>query len=46
MLVDLAASFAAAKSTGYKGYFSMEYEGKEEIHAATKKLIDQSLKLM
>jgi sugar phosphate isomerase/epimerase len=44
--VDLAANFAAAKSTNYKGYFSMEYEGKEEIHAATTKLIEQTLKLM
>lgn len=46
MHVDLAANFAAAKSAGYKGYFSMEYEGNEEIHTATAKLIEQSLKLM
>ena len=46
MHVDLAGAFAAAKSAGYKGYFSMEYEGNEEIHTATGKLIDQSLKLM
>jgi sugar phosphate isomerase/epimerase len=46
MQVDLAGAFNAAKSAGYKGYFSMEYEGREEIHAATSKLIDQSLKLM
>ncbi len=46
MQVDLAAAFAAAKAANYKGYFSMEYEGKEEIHAATAKLIDQSLKLV
>ena len=46
MQVDLAANFAAAKAANYKGYFSMEYEGKEEIHAATAKLIDQSLKLI
>ena len=46
MHVDLAANFAAARATGFKGYFSMEYEGNEEIHAATAKLIDQSLKLM
>jgi len=46
MQVDLAANFAAAKDANYKGYFSMEYEGKEEIHAATAKLIDQSLKLI
>lgn len=44
--VDLAANFAAARAANYKGYFSMEYEGKEEIHAATAKLINQSLKLM
>ena len=46
MQVDLAANFAAAKAANYKGYFSMEYEGKEEIHGATAKLIDQSLKLI
>src|SRR5262249_15946488 len=46
MQVDLAGTFAAAKAAGYKGYFSMEYEGKEEIHSATTKLIEQSLKLM
>ena len=44
MPVDLAANFAAAKAANYKGYFSMEYEGKEEIYVATRKLIDQSLK--
>ena len=46
MQVDLAANFAAARAANYKGYFSMEYEGKEEIHAATAKLIEQSLKLI
>ena len=46
MHVDLPGAFAAAKAAGYKGYFSMEYEGNEEIHAATAKLIDQSLQLM
>ena len=46
MQVDLAASFATAKGAGYKGYFSMEYEGSAEIHAATAKLIEQSLKLI
>ena len=46
MQVDLAANFTAAKAANYKGYFSMEYEGKEEIQAATAKLIDQSLKLI
>ena len=44
--VDIPGAFAAAKAAGYKGYFSMEYEGKEEIHAATAKLINESLKLM
>jgi sugar phosphate isomerase/epimerase len=42
--VDLAGTFATAKAAGYKGYFSMEYEGSEEIHAATAKLIAESLK--
>jgi sugar phosphate isomerase/epimerase len=44
--VDLAGAFATAKAAGYKGFFSMEYEGNEEIHTATAKLINQSLKLM
>lgn len=44
--VDIPGAFAAAKAAGYKGYFSMEYEGREEIHAATAKLIDQALKLI
>lgn len=46
MQVDLASAFNAARAAGYKGYFSMEYEGREEIHATTSKLIDQTLKLM
>jgi sugar phosphate isomerase/epimerase len=46
MQVDLAGNFAAAKAANYHGYFSMEYEGREEIHAATAKLIEQSLKLI
>lgn len=46
MRVDLAGTFAVAKAAGYKGFFSMEYEGREEINAATARLIDQSLKLM
>lgn len=46
MRVDLAGTFAIAKSAGYKGYFSMEYEGGAEIHAATSKLIDQTLKFL
>jgi sugar phosphate isomerase/epimerase len=44
MHVDLGGTFAIAKSAGYRGYFSMEYEGNEEIHAATTKLIAESLK--
>ncbi len=46
MHIDLPGTFAIAKSAGYHGYFSMEYEGSEEIHAATAKLIEQSLKLI
>jgi sugar phosphate isomerase/epimerase len=46
MQVDIAGNFATAEAANYKGYFSMEYEGKEEIHAATAKLIEQSLKLI
>jgi sugar phosphate isomerase/epimerase len=44
MRVDLAGTFRTAKSAAYRGYFSMEYEGTEEIHAATTKLIAESLR--
>lgn len=42
--VDAGKCFAIAKDSGYRGYFSMEWEGEGEPFAGTKSLIDLSLK--
>jgi sugar phosphate isomerase/epimerase len=42
--VDFANCFAIAKTAGYRGYFSMEWEGKGEPYAGTQQLIDETLK--
>lgn len=42
--VDLERTFAIAKAAGYKGYFSIEFEGEGDPYAGTQKLIDASLK--
>ena len=42
--VDMARTFAIAKAAGYRGYFSMEWEGQGEPYAGTRKLLDESLK--
>ena len=42
--VDVARCFAIAKAAGYRGYFSMEWEGAGDPFACTQKLIDESLK--
>ena len=42
--VDVAKCFESAKASGYRGYFSMEWEGAGEPYAGTQKLIDESLK--
>jgi sugar phosphate isomerase/epimerase len=42
--VDMARTFAIAKAAGYRGYFSMEWEGQGEPYAGTQKLLDESLK--
>ena len=44
--VDLAKTFGIAKATGYRGYFSMEWEGATEPYAGTQSLIDASLKAL
>jgi sugar phosphate isomerase/epimerase len=44
--VDVAKCFAIAKASGYRGYFSMEWEGAGEPYAGTQKLIDLSLKYL
>ena len=44
--VSMAKTFGIAKAAGYRGYFSMEWEGQGEPYAGTQKLIDESLKDM
>ncbi len=42
--VNVATCFEIAKAAGYKGYFSMEWEGNGEPFGGTQKLIELSLK--
>ena len=44
--VDVAKCFAIAASQGYRGYFSMEWEGNGEPFAGTRKLIDETLQCL
>ncbi|MGO4883892.1 MAG: sugar phosphate isomerase/epimerase family protein [Bryobacteraceae bacterium] len=42
--VSMAKTFGIAKAAGYRGYFSMEFEGQGEPYEGTRKLLDESLK--
>jgi len=42
--VDVARCFDIARAAGYKGYFSMEWEGQGEPHTGTHRLVEESLK--
>ena len=44
--VDVQKCFEIAKAQGYRGYFSMEWEGNGEPYAGTQKLIDETLKYL
>ena len=44
--VDVPKCFEIAKSSGYRGFFSMEWEGAGEPYAGTQRLIDLSLKYL
>jgi sugar phosphate isomerase/epimerase len=44
--VDVAKCFEIAKASAYRGYYSMEWEGRGEPYAGTQKLIDESLKYL
>jgi sugar phosphate isomerase/epimerase len=44
--IDLAPLFAIAHKSGYKGYFSMEWEGAGDPYIETGKLIEASLHLI
>ena len=41
--VDVAHIFQIAKSSGYRGFFSMEWEGEADPYTGTQQLIEQSL---
>jgi sugar phosphate isomerase/epimerase len=42
--VNMARTFGIAKTTGYRGYFSMEWEGQGGPYEGTQKLLAESLK--
>jgi hypothetical protein len=42
--VSMAKTFGIAKAAGYRGYFSMEFEGQGEPYEGTRNLIEESLK--
>jgi hypothetical protein len=42
--VDVERCFAIAKAAGYRGYYSMEWEGAGEPFGGTQKLIELTLK--
>ena len=44
--VDVSKCFEIAKAQGYRGYFSMEWEGNGEPYAGTQRLIDETLKYL
>lgn len=44
--VDVAKCFEIAKAAGYRGYYSMEWEGREGPYEGTQKLIDLSMKYL
>lgn len=47
LTVDLASMFAIAKKSGYKGYFSMEYDVESnDAYQGTERLIEESLKYL
>jgi len=44
--VDMGKTFAIAKQAGYRGYFSMEWEGEGGPYEGTQKLIEASLQYL
>ncbi len=44
--VDIGKIFETAKASGFRGYYSMEWEGQGEPYAGTQKLIAESLKYL
>ena len=44
--VDVSKCFEIAQAQGYRGYFSMEWEGNGEPYAGTHRLIDETMKYL
>lgn len=44
--VDVGRTFAIAKSTGYRGYYSLEWDSTGDPYSSTRKLIEESLKYL
>jgi sugar phosphate isomerase/epimerase len=44
--VDLARTFGIAAANGYRGYFSIEFEGMGDPYEGTRKLIEESERLL
>lgn len=44
--IDLGRTFEIAKASGYKGYFSVEFEGEGEPVAGTAKLVEAALSFL
>lgn len=44
--IDLQRTFAIAKASGYKGYFSVEFEGQGDPYIETGRLIEESLRYL
>jgi sugar phosphate isomerase/epimerase len=44
--VDVGKTFAIAKASGYRGYFSMEWEGQGGPYEGTQQLLDASMKYL
>lgn len=44
--VDVGRTFRIAQDAGYKGYFSMEWEGKGSPYDGTTKLVEESVKYL
>jgi sugar phosphate isomerase/epimerase len=42
--IDLARTFEIVRASGYKGYFSVEFEGEGDPVVGTEKLVDAALK--
>jgi sugar phosphate isomerase/epimerase len=44
--VDLERTFAIAKASGFKGYYSVEFEGEGDAYAGVAKLVEAGLKYL